>query len=65
MTTNNTYAKTPENRKRLSPFNINTPNRKEILQNGLPNKHHIVLGTGGFGTVYKASYKGIPVVIKY
>ncbi|XP_066588874.1 serine/threonine-protein kinase mos-like isoform X2 [Prorops nasuta] len=41
----------------LAPcFNIDTPNRLNILKNGLTQKQP-VLGSGGFGTVYKASYK--------
>jgi len=48
-----------ENEKLLSPFNIDTPNRIKILKDGLPRKHRPVLGTGAFGTVYKALYKGI------
>lgn len=52
------HRKPIEYRNRLSPFNIDTPNRKQILENGLLNKHGKILGSGRFGTVYKAFYKG-------
>lgn len=54
----NIYKKTNVNKNQLSPFNIDTPNRRKILKDGLPFKHGTFLGSGGFGTVYKASYKG-------
>ncbi|XP_078042721.1 proto-oncogene serine/threonine-protein kinase mos [Augochlora pura] len=53
-----------ENNNRLSPFNLDTPNRRKILKNGLPSKHGTILGSGAFGTVYKASYKGDQVAAK-
>ncbi|XP_076286976.1 proto-oncogene serine/threonine-protein kinase mos isoform X1 [Lasioglossum baleicum] len=53
-----------ENSNRLSPFNLDTPNRRRILEDGFPRKHATVLGSGAFGTVYKASYKGDQVAAK-
>lgn len=41
-------------------LNINTPNKKELTQNGLdkfkPNLN--ILGKGTFGTVFKGKYQG-------
>ncbi|XP_015585847.1 serine/threonine-protein kinase mos isoform X2 [Cephus cinctus] len=51
-------------RNHLSPFNIDTPNRVKILNNGLQNVQRSLLGTGSFGRVYKASYKGNEVAAK-
>lgn len=56
--------KTVKNENLLSPFNIDTPNRIRLLRDGLPRKHRSVLGTGAFGTVYKALYKGDQVAAK-
>ncbi|XP_050464320.1 serine/threonine-protein kinase mos isoform X2 [Cataglyphis hispanica] len=56
--------KTVKNENLLSPFNIDTPNRNRLLRDGLPRKHRSVLGTGAFGTVYKALYKGDQVAAK-
>lgn len=44
---------------RIVPFNIDTPNRKKIVNDDLSNEKKILLGCGGFGTVYKATYRGI------
>ncbi|XP_034938872.1 serine/threonine-protein kinase mos-like [Chelonus insularis] len=49
---------------RALPFSIDTPNRKRIINNGLQDEEKSVLGTGSFGTVYKASYKGDQVAVK-
>ncbi|XP_070166320.1 mos protein [Polyergus mexicanus] len=56
--------KTVKNENLLSPFNIDTPNRIRLLRDGLPRKHRSVLGTGAFGTVYRALYKGDQVAAK-
>ncbi|KZC08274.1 Serine/threonine-protein kinase mos, partial [Dufourea novaeangliae] len=60
----NTCKLNIENKDRLSPFNLDTPNRRKILKDGLPSKQCTVLGSGAFGTVYKASYKGNQVAAK-
>ncbi|XP_043287294.1 serine/threonine-protein kinase mos [Venturia canescens] len=51
-------------RHRFSPFKVDTPNRAKILNDGLPDKEHSVLGSGYFGTVYRASYRGDQVAAK-
>lgn len=39
---------------------VNTPDRKEILKNGIiSNLNWNILGRGAFGTVFQALYKGI------
>ncbi|KAK0157078.1 hypothetical protein PV327_011412 [Microctonus hyperodae] len=49
---------------RVLPFNIDTPNRVKIINNGLESEEKSILGYGGFGAVYKASYKGNQVAVK-
>ncbi|XP_031828337.1 proto-oncogene serine/threonine-protein kinase mos isoform X2 [Nomia melanderi] len=49
----------------VSPNALKTAERRRrILEDGLPSKHGTVLGSGAFGTVYKASYKGDQVAAK-
>ncbi|KAG5314832.1 MOS kinase, partial [Acromyrmex insinuator] len=62
-TPDNIHEKKMEDEK-LSPFNIDTPNRVELLRNGLSRKHRSVLGAGAFGTVYKVLYKGNQMAAK-
>lgn len=63
-TPDNIYQKRSKDEKLLSPFNIDTPNRVRLLRDGLPRKHHSVLGVGAFGIVYKVLYKGDQVAAK-
>ncbi|XP_071572643.1 mos protein isoform X1 [Temnothorax nylanderi] len=63
-TPDNIRQKKAADEKLLSPFNIDTPNRVKLLKDGLPRKHHSVLGAGAFGTVYKVFYKGDQVAAK-
>lgn len=58
------FLKVAKNEEPSSPFNLDTPNRIRLLRDGLPKKHRSVLGTGAFGTVYKALYKGDQVAAK-
>ncbi|XP_029169516.1 serine/threonine-protein kinase mos isoform X2 [Nylanderia fulva] len=58
------FLKVVKNEEPSSPFNLDTPNRIRLLRDGLPKKHRPVLGTGAFGTVYKAFYKGSQVAAK-
>ncbi|XP_043468535.1 serine/threonine-protein kinase mos isoform X2 [Leptopilina heterotoma] len=48
----------------LTPFKVDTPNRKLLVNKGLQNQHPTVLGSGSFGKVYRASYKGDKVAAK-
>ncbi|XP_015523014.2 mos protein isoform X1 [Neodiprion pinetum] len=48
----------------LSLVNVDTPNRKKILNTGLTHCTRKILGSGGFGTVIQASYKGDQVAAK-
>ncbi|KYQ47249.1 hypothetical protein ALC60_13734 [Trachymyrmex zeteki] len=63
-TPDNIHEKKMEDKKLLSPFNIDTPNRVELLKNGLLRKYRSVLGAGAFGTVYKVLYKGNQMAAK-
>ncbi|XP_011636141.1 serine/threonine-protein kinase mos [Pogonomyrmex barbatus] len=63
-TPDNVHEGKAKNEKLLSPFNIDTPNRVKLLENGLPKKYHSILGAGAFGTVYKALYKGDQIAAK-
>ncbi|NP_001295474.1 serine/threonine-protein kinase mos [Athalia rosae] len=49
---------------RVSLFNIDTPNRMRIVNNGLSNCFQNVLGSGSFGKVIQAAYKGDQVAAK-
>lgn len=53
-------------RQQASPvFNVDTPCKRKIINEGFSGKYCKVLGNGAFGTVYKASYKGNSILIKY
>lgn len=39
-------------------FNIDTPQRRKIVNEGFFNQSCKIIGNGAFGTVYKANYKG-------
>ena len=45
--------------RKLHEFNIDTPQRKKMMEEGLTDTHQTVLGNGAFGIVYKAYYKGL------
>lgn len=59
----NVYKNNIETKNQLSPFNIDTPNRQKILKDGFPIKCGTFLGSGGFGIVYKALYKGTTIFL--